>query len=580
MSRERVHQIIQSALKKKPFLREDEYGYWFRKYDLSEDFCTFVFDMHPFAYAYLNMMREKGLASVKDMLQYPNMNGIHYSRINQYLHKNLVFIEDEYVEKDRKQIVLKLVKTHYFQQVGSFSDFYREYMDFLKSRGLSEIEELKFVSEMAFESSVHQYPDILYKYGKRFRYYPVDEYDINDFIDRLNLTKYQNKEISTKKIMLDYPELMEEFDIRDEYELHNLLKKTEKKWNTDAKQQISLQRMPLISFGLVNREKQIKDLLYQISPVTKEAFGRYYEKTYSVLSKTFFANMSQCINKYNHNDIYDVELPLFDKSEEEYMVQSLTDDFYFIEDVKNIYTEKFGLESVKKVNVRIMDELGYKLYSQYAIKKNYPSADNYFQHFILKNHFFDLNQLDSRFIYIPNFYTVFDHLKTEFKILEYGDKQFIRYDLFRKVLPDVGAQDFLDFIDKAIKASGTQPFFIFRSLKNEGFEDPFEILGTGEWFSTALIRNSKKIRFKKIGGTTLFYKGSAKQTTVDFIRYIMKDIISIGTTELIEYLKEKFGIKLDKEKMKQFIKKSDMYYDQYTMKLYITEDASYEEIYG
>ena len=59
VSRERVHQIIQSALKKKPFLREDEYGYCFRKYDLSEDFCTFVFDMHPFAYAYLNMMRGK-----------------------------------------------------------------------------------------------------------------------------------------------------------------------------------------------------------------------------------------------------------------------------------------------------------------------------------------------------------------------------------------------------------------------------------------------------------------------------------------------------------------------------------------
>ena len=95
--------------------------------------------------------------------------------------------------------------------------------------------------------------------------------------------------------------------------------------------------------------------------------------------------------------------------------------------------------------------------------------------------------------------------------------------------------------------------------------------------STALIRNSNKNRYKKVGGTTLFYKGSAKQTTVDFIRYIMKDIISIGTTELIEYLKEKFGIKLDKEKMMQFIKKSDMYYDQYTMKLYITEDAYYEE---
>ena len=67
-----------------------------------------------------------------------------------------------------------------------------------------------------------------------------------------------------------------------------------------------------------------------------------------------------------------------------------------------------------------------------------------------------------------------------------GTSNFIRYDLFQKVLPDVGAQDFLDFIDKAIKASGTQPFFTFHSLKNEGFEDPFEMLGTGEWFQLHL----------------------------------------------------------------------------------------------
>ena len=95
-------------------------------------------------------------------------------------------------------------------------------------------------------------------------------------------------------------------------------------------------------------KNKLKIYYTQIAPVIKEAFGRYYEKTYGVLSRTFFQNMSQCINKYNHNDIYDVELPLFDKSEEAYMAQSLTDGFYFIEDVKNIYTEKFGLESVKR----------------------------------------------------------------------------------------------------------------------------------------------------------------------------------------------------------------------------------------
>ena len=58
-----------------------------------------------------------------------------------------------------------------------------------------------------------------------------------------------NKEFSTLKIFRDYPELMKEYDIRDEYELHNYLKKIWPSENASVK----FGRMPTINVGELNK---------------------------------------------------------------------------------------------------------------------------------------------------------------------------------------------------------------------------------------------------------------------------------------------------------------------------------------
>ena len=45
------------------------------------------------------------------------------------------------------------------------------------------------------------------------------------FLTALELTKYKNIEYSSLKIFRDNLDLMKEYDVQDEYELHNLLKK-------------------------------------------------------------------------------------------------------------------------------------------------------------------------------------------------------------------------------------------------------------------------------------------------------------------------------------------------------------------
>ena len=76
----------------------------------------------------------------------------------------------------------------------------------------------------------------------------------------------------------------------------------------------------------------------------------------------------------------------------------------------------------------------------------------------------------------------------------------------------------------------------------------------------------------------LFYKGDTKKTTVDFLRYILEDFISIDATYLVIYLEDRYGIKMDRGKMLSLIKETDMYYSDTMEKVYLTKEKYYEDI--
>ena len=64
--------------------------------------------------------------------------------------------------------------------------------------------------------------DIFWKIGRKFRYYDIEAHDYTELLETLDLNQYHNVKLSTLKFIREYPELMQQYDIRDEYELHNL----------------------------------------------------------------------------------------------------------------------------------------------------------------------------------------------------------------------------------------------------------------------------------------------------------------------------------------------------------------------
>ena len=115
----------------------------------------------------------------------------------------------------------------------------------------------------------------LWKQGQRLRFYEIVSRDYTELWDSLNLESFENTEISTLKFFEDYPELMRSYDIRDQYELHNLLKKT---LSEGSFHDLRFGRQPMLQFGEFDRTAALYAMLEDLSPVSSEEFVEYIHK--------------------------------------------------------------------------------------------------------------------------------------------------------------------------------------------------------------------------------------------------------------------------------------------------------------
>ena len=578
LTRERVRQIINKAIRRKPILREDDYKELFERYSLDRAAFGAIFQVNSQVYDYLNMVYKHGDEPIDNMVNEEFITKEVRMALEKYLNRDNILVGEEYVPCKRELLCRKLAEIICSDSDISFDEFYELYMAFLKRENLDKKENLLFPSSRAFAARMEDSSYVLMKYGRKFRYYPIEQIDIESLIGALELEQYQNVEISTLKMLNDYPELMLEYDIRDEYELHNLLKKTAEKWNSDNKYNVSINRMPLLVFGEADRKKQTEELLYQLAPISIEDFCEFYELEYGVLSRTVMANFTPYISNYYHNGMYSVNQPLFDNDEKDYMEKILNGDFYFLEDVKEEYCSRFGIDNLDRVNPRTLKELGFKVYTNYVVSDKYSNAYEYFKYFILKEDTIDMKKQDRRLTYIQIVNSTLEELRSSYQLLEYGDMQFIKLSRLQSVYPDISIEMINSYVDSAIKYSEEEKYFTIKRLKNRGFKHRLHEVGLDEWFNSGLIKNSRKVRFIKAGSSVIFYQGNRQITTTDFIHFVIKREKKIDIYEFVNLLKSEYGIILSKEKIVQFIKDTSMYYDSIMEKLYLTKEYYYEEI--
>ena len=246
----------------------------------------------------------------------------------------------------------------------TFDEFRELYFSILEDIGKQNDPKLSLM-DRGYENKLAASKNTLWKYGKKLRYYNMELYDFTELLITINLNQYNNIEYSTLKFFRLYPELMKTYDIRDEYELHNLLKKI---CDKDKYPTINFKRMPNIEFGKADRDNQVIDLLLSLAPISNNDFAIEYEHEYGVAANTVLANYMSNFDQYFYNGVYKIDFPALPDIIAQKLKQLLINDFYLLSNIREIYKKEFPNSDEKLLNPFSLKNLGFKVYSNYAVK--------------------------------------------------------------------------------------------------------------------------------------------------------------------------------------------------------------------
>lgn len=225
VTRERVRQIVSKQIKtlrkKHICFSEDTYAYLYENYYISKNDWKEVLALPEYIFNYFQIIYKKGFNSngFKALLQAVDDTNVDIE-IRQAIKakddENYIIVGNRRIPKERKYIE-DYVISQYFRDEGSLEVFYDTYNRFLEENSVEDsnlyaTDDVKRTRENRLADS----RKVLWKQNRRLRYYDIDGTDFEELLGTLDLGQYENIELSTLKFFRDYPELMTEYDIRDE----------------------------------------------------------------------------------------------------------------------------------------------------------------------------------------------------------------------------------------------------------------------------------------------------------------------------------------------------------------------------
>lgn len=586
LTRQRIRQICSEEVKKIKNLRnintefrcydEDYYSYLISGYAVPKDFLKDYLKISKQTIAYLNDNYSGGSLHLAEALSDPQIDVSMKYRIRDYLSKDKIEIDGELLDK-RRQDIEEFVLEHYCQDELTYGEFAVLYNDVLKKNKITD-NRLLFTDDVIRTrlNRTSNSRKCLWKQGERLRYYDIDSGDYTELLETLNLGEYADIDISTLKFMEDYPEIMEKYDIRDEYELHNLLKKV---LGNDAPNDITFSRQPVITFGQSNRMELYKKILDAVSPVTAEDFAEYIHMENGFNKQTILASPEvQQLSRYYHNGIYSVDFKHLPSEHAEKLDALLEEDFYYIDEILKIYKNNFDDADLECINPRSLKSMGFYVYSGYAVK-NYPTAESYFRNLLTKDDVFNIEPYRQRYGTIVMYTQLVSELKKNYEIFMFDNDQYINFRRLAKA--GVSKQTIEDFCNEVNSFVSPNTYFTMQSLKDDGFSHELEDLGFDDIFYAGILAMSPFFCYQRVYGNIVLYSGSDNKrfSIKTFIQNLLEEYDSVDIDDFIDDVYEKYGIKIpEKYDVTGAVSGTGMYYDSIMNKIYSSKSLYYSDL--
>lgn len=555
---------------------EDYYAYFYSNYDVQKELLTDYLKVSRQVLAYLNNTYSKGNLFIPEALSDPQIDVSIKYRIKDYINKDKIEI-DGYLLEQKRFVIEDFVLEHYCQDELTYDEFVVLYNDVLKKNKIND-NSLLYTDDV-IRSRSNRLSDsrkCLWKQGERLRYYDIDAGDYDELLETLNLGDYADIDISTLKFMEDYPEIMEKYDIRDEYELHNLLKKV---LGNDASSGITFSRQPVITFGQSNRVELYKRILNAVSPVTAEEFAEYIHMENGFNRQTILSSPEiQQLSRYYHNGIYSVDFKHLPSEHAKKLDTLLEEDFYYIDEILKIYKNNFDNADLECINPRSLKSMGFIVYSEYAIK-NYPTAESYFRNILTKDDVFNIEPYRQRYGTIVIHANLVSELRKNYEILMFDNDQYINFRRLAKA--GVSKQTIEDFCNEVNSFVPPNTYFTMQSLKDDGFSHELEDLGFDDIFYAGILAMSPLFCYQKVCGNMVLYSGGDKKlfSSKTFIQNLLEEYDAVDVDDFIDDVYKKYGIKIpEKYDVTRAVSGTGMYYDNIMNKIYSSKSLYYSDL--
>lgn len=586
LTREGVRQVVNKGAKKVADYNytltglrsfdEDYYEYFYKTYAFEKKDGSKWLGVSDRIWNYLDMMGVKrGEKPLKDALEDSDNLDLGFRlKIKNYLNRNRLFLDGEWVDKKRESLERFVIRKLCKDDV-SFNGFVEKYNDFLQKEGI-EFDPDIYITEDVYATRKNRVTDmtcLLWKQNEKLRYYDIEGRDFAELFDTLNLASYENIEISTAKLMWEHPEVMEKYDIRDQYELHNLLRKTIKEGEFNG---FRCNRMPNIVFGQFDRDEAILQIMIDNAPVSQDKIVDIIHEEYGYDKATILGSYLIPIYRYYNDGIYSIDQKTAPDYQLDLLGKKLTGNFYYFDEIRNIYKKLFEDADPEAINPYTLKKMGFNVYTRYALK-GYSSLETFFNELLTKDDVVNISGLRKRYTYVTTFTNKLMELKRNLQVIEFEPNMLINMRKLEKA--GVSKEMIRDYCDAVYQFIGEDEFFSAKSLKDSGFESDLYDLGFSDWFYGNLLISDPRFSFGNMFGNLIFKKGKCQITVKDFAYDIIRQYEVIDRYDLMSEMNDRYGCSAgDFWDIYYKVQDTGVYYDKILDRVYLNEDLYYAEL--
>lgn len=563
LSRGRVSAIFHNELDHFPPVKEDRYLGLVAKYGMDkETFYELTNALEPtWGYLYERFPQELDQAkialsgSVLSRLVSKELS-VDTKKLQAYMEKHYLNLFDTWISKeDRGELLEMTCKSFdgYFQK----SDIEKRFNKILNQYLPQRYEEWKLedfrVQIVARQGYLVHSP----KRGTRYRV--ISENLVRSIMEEVNIHQYMDTIVSTKKIYEDNIDVMEKYDIRDQYELHSLLRTGNEKYDIHDNQ-MEVSRMPMLQFGKGQENEIVKQELVNRAPIDVDDFARIMAAKYGYDVGSFISYIRRNFNVYiDENRIEVADATVLESHDYRTLKGILHQDFYFSDDFEELLKQNHL--TTKLMDPYVLKRLGYKSYVGYILKDPY-SPGKYFERWIMDH----TEQIDGRYLEIASFQQALSRLEENMQIFEWERNTYVTLDSL-----ETDRQELEDFIDNILTVLEDGQYFTEYYLAQMSYIDQ----PLSNTFYKSLFKGNPHIQTTSLGNTWLFKKSNHASNVKDFLLAVVAGNPGMTITGCITYLKRWYNISITRRTLQEKILESGLYYSLDTEKIYPEKPSAY-----